>query len=113
MGLAEGSDLLLAVADGVSASPAAARASRLLLELLVEETGEHPLTPQYLLDGRMVREIHQSLCSRLATRRTRGAATTLANLDSGPSRENAQVLRAMIGCSGIFCGLFPRLFSLR
>jgi len=91
LGLAEGTDLLLAVADGVSVSPAAARASRLLLELLVHRMADHPLTPRHLLDGRMLREVHQGFCSRLAvTRRTYGAATTLAALNI--CRDSAAIL---------------------
>ena len=72
------SGMLLAVADGVSASPAAERASRLVLDLLQEKLASAPEAEPISLDGRLVRAIQQEMAHRLRHRRSHGAACTLA-----------------------------------
>lgn len=63
----------VAVADGVTNSPHADRASRLVLEVFAVEVQSGAI-----LDGRLIRRVHGRLCDRLARGATFGAATTLA-----------------------------------
>ena len=67
---------LLAVADGVSGSPAADRASRIILELIA--AASHSRIG--LVDAKLIREACETFRERLARGRTYGAATTLALL---------------------------------
>ncbi|MCB1606123.1 MAG: protein phosphatase 2C domain-containing protein [Xanthomonadales bacterium] len=72
-------ELLIAVADGVASSPAAARASRLSLTYLHAVLLE---SPQWCVDGlvtgRHIRAVQQRLSARLArSRASYGASTTI------------------------------------
>ena len=64
----------IAVADGVSASPAPQLASRFVIETLVASLNN---TPHSELDVRQVRRVHGLLCDRYAHGRTFGSSTTL------------------------------------
>lgn len=71
--------ILLGVADGVAASPGAARASQLTLQYLVDEVfGAPDVSVEGLLTGRYLRNVQQRLTTTLSTHRsTRGASTTI------------------------------------
>lgn len=75
-------DLLLAVADGVAASPSARQASRIVVEELARSLIEHRSWCQSgLITGRHLRRVHQRLCERLAGKRNGfGASSTIATV---------------------------------
>ena len=75
----EGTEVLLAIADGVAASDRSGFVSRALLELLPKAKQEHP---EWLRDGllsnRHLREAHTRLCERAERLpRLRGGASTI------------------------------------
>lgn len=77
----EPEELLIGVADGVSGSPSAAIASRLILELLFEAfCVRRDLLDNGLAGARLVRHACDFFREKLARRKTYGAATTLAAL---------------------------------
>lgn len=74
------SNILFAVADGVSSSPLSSLASSYLLEALrkIQQQREADGVTD-LVDGRVIRKVHAELCRRMADHpRTRGSATTIA-----------------------------------
>ena len=72
--------LFAAVADGVSVSPAPAKASQVVMAALAKELAEG-----HALDARLARRLQAHLCDTLAHhRRTRGSATTLAAVHLHP-----------------------------
>ncbi|MFZ2235431.1 MAG: protein phosphatase 2C domain-containing protein [Dokdonella sp.] len=74
------SNILFAVADGVSSSPLSSLASAYALEALrkIQQQREADGVTD-LVDGRVIRKIHAELCRRMADHpRTRGSATTIA-----------------------------------
>ncbi|NJL07451.1 MAG: SpoIIE family protein phosphatase [Methylacidiphilales bacterium] len=74
-------NFLVAVADGVSGSPAAHRASTVILELLSSAVADQPdWLEGGLIGGRLIRAISESFRERFARGRTYGASTTLAAL---------------------------------
>lgn len=76
---AELNGMLVGVADGVSASPSADQASRLVLQLLQTVIRNRPdLLDHGLLGSRIVAEVGETFRLRLAKGRSWGAATTLA-----------------------------------
>ena len=78
---AEGEQQLIGVADGVSGSPSAAIASRLILALLQEACrNRQDLLDNGLVGVRLVRHACDSYREKLARRKTYAAATTLAAL---------------------------------
>jgi serine/threonine protein phosphatase PrpC len=92
------SDALFAVADGVAASPTAARASRLALRTLADLVGKHAdWSYDGLIGARHVRATQQALCDALVNKRLAVGASTsmvaaqirghqLAVVNSGDSR---------------------------
>lgn len=74
-----GTDVLVAVADGVGANPNSRFVSRALLDELPEVIAQNPeWTQDGLLSNRHVREAHLRLCAAAAhRRRLRGGATTI------------------------------------
>ena len=75
------SDILVAVADGVSSSPSAHLASQIILKLLFTAVRDHPdWLDGGLLCGRSVQKIGETFRERLVRGRSWGAATTLAAL---------------------------------
>jgi serine/threonine protein phosphatase PrpC len=73
-------ELFAAVADGVSVSPAPAKASQVVMAALAKELAEG-----HALDARLARRLQAHLCDTLAHhRRTRGSATTLAAVHLHP-----------------------------
>lgn len=77
----DGNDLLVAVADGVSASPSAHLSSQLILKLLSATVmGHRDWLDNGLIGGKLIRNISGIFRAKLARGRTWGAATTLAAL---------------------------------
>ena len=73
-------ELFAAVADGVSVSPAPAKASQVVMAALAKALAEG-----HALDARLARGLQAQLCDTLAHhRRTRGSATTLAAVHLHP-----------------------------
>lgn len=64
--------LAVAVADGVAISPVSEQASRLVLESIASEMAHGAV-----LEGRLIRRIHGSLCDALAKGHTFGSSSTL------------------------------------
>ena len=72
--------LCVAVADGVSVSPAPAKASQVVIAALAKEFAQG-----HALDARLARHLQARLCDTLAHHgRTRGSATTLAAVHLHP-----------------------------
>lgn len=74
------SNVMFAVADGVSSSPLSSLASSYVLEALrkIQQQREADGVTD-LADGRVIRTIHSELCRRMADHpHTRGSATTIA-----------------------------------
>lgn len=63
--------IMLAVADGVSASRSPALASRFVIDAVANATADAPLT------GKSVRRAHEALCNKYAHGAMRGSSTTL------------------------------------
>lgn len=85
--------LLLAVADGVSASPAAAAVSMLVLKQLThlwQKCGQSGESSDIRLDSRMLRRCQQHITSQLGKKPTSyGASTTVAALEVADGRFKA------------------------